>query len=69
MSNKTGVAKSHRGTAKRMKLKKAGTVTRGASGKRHGLMNQTSSQRKRKRGAKVVSGADARRAKQMLMGG
>ncbi len=68
MSNKTGVAKSHRGTAKRMKLK-SGRVVRGASGKRHGLMNQTSSQRKRKRGSKEVSSADTRRVKQMLVGG
>ncbi len=63
MSNKQGVQKSVSGATKR--FGKDGR--RGPAGKRHGLKNQTSSQRKRKSGPKKVHSVDMPRVSKMTL--
>ena len=58
--------KTHKGTAKRMKLSATGKVKRGRAGKSHLMSGKSGKQRRKLRKARGLSGGDARRVQKSL---
>ena len=58
--------KSHRGTAKRIKLTASGKPKRNRAGKSHNLETKSATRRRRLRQSAVLSKADQHRTKRLL---
>ena len=58
--------KTHKGTAKRIKVSGAGKLRREQAGRRHLLEGKTSKRTRRLKGTEAVAPADTKRVKRLL---
>ena len=58
--------KTHKGTAKRIKVTGAGKLRREQAGRRHLLAGKTSKRTRRLKGTEAVAPADTKRVKRLL---